>query len=111
MMPVVYSIPGMDKVVVKPDLKYSHVDEPHLLMDVYAPPHPGKGERRPAVLFIHGSVPAGSPAKSVTNRSRAARPNMGMHPAPTRRFQIPSLPRGGGRRPALMPPEGRYEDE
>ena len=65
MMPVVYSIPGMDKVQVKSDLKYIHVNEPHLLMDVYIPPHLGKDERRPVVLFIHGNVPAGSPAKNM----------------------------------------------
>jgi len=65
MMPVVYSIPGMDNVIVKSDLKYTHVNEPHLLMDVYSPPHQGKDEQRPAVLFIHGSVPAGSPAKNM----------------------------------------------
>lgn len=65
MMPVVYSIPGMDKVILKSDLKYTHVNEPHLLMDVYIPSHLGKDERRPVVLFIHGSVPAGSPAKNM----------------------------------------------
>ena len=65
MMPVVYSVPGMDKVVVKSDLKYTRVNEPHLLMDVYLPPRRGKDELRPAVLFIHGSVPAGSPAKNM----------------------------------------------
>lgn len=65
MMPVVYSIAGMDKVIVKSDLKYTHAGEPHLLMDVYIPPRLGKGERRPVVLFIHGSVPAGSPAKNM----------------------------------------------
>lgn len=64
-MPVVYRVPGMDKVVVKSNLKYTHVNEPHLLMDVYIPPRLGEGERRPAVLFIHGSVPAGSPAKNM----------------------------------------------
>lgn len=65
MMPVVYSIPGMDEVIVKSDLKYTHFNDPHLLMDVYIPPRLGKDERRPAVLFIHGSVPAGSPAKNM----------------------------------------------
>ncbi len=65
MMPVVYSIPGMDEVIVKSDLKYTPVDEPHLLMDVYIPRRHGKGGRRPAVLFIHGSVPPGSPAKNM----------------------------------------------
>jgi hypothetical protein len=33
--PVVYRLPGMDRVRVIPNLKYSEVDNPHLLMDVY----------------------------------------------------------------------------
>ena len=65
MMPVVYRVPGMDKVQVKSDLKYSNVNIPHLLMDAYIPQGLAKDERRPAVLFIHGSVPAGSPAKNM----------------------------------------------
>lgn len=64
-LPVVYRVPGMDEVVVKRDLKYTQASEAHLLMDVYVPPRLGKGERRPAVLFIHGSVPAGSRAKDM----------------------------------------------
>jgi acetyl esterase/lipase len=55
----------MDKVVVKSNLKYTRVNEPHLLMDIYLPPRLRVGERRPAVLFIHGGVPAGSPAKNM----------------------------------------------
>ena len=65
MKPVVYRVPGMDDVQVKSDLKYTDVNDPLLLMDVYVPPGPAKDERRPAVLFIHGSVPAGSPAKNM----------------------------------------------
>ena len=65
MMPVVYRVPGMDKVKVKSDLKYTNAPDPHLLMDVYIPPALAKDERRPTVLFIHGSVPAGSPAKNM----------------------------------------------
>jgi len=64
-MPVVYRIPGMEEVTVKSDLKYTPVKDAHLLMDVYVPPRLGKNERRPAVLFIHGSVTAGSPAKDM----------------------------------------------
>lgn len=64
-MPVVYSIPGMDKVIVKSDLKYTDVNEPHVLMDIYIPPRLKKDELRPLVLFIHGSVPPGSPAKNM----------------------------------------------
>ena len=63
MKPVVYSVPGMDKVSVKTNLKYTTADNPNLLMDVYAPPGLAKGERRPAVLFIHGSAGAEAKAK------------------------------------------------
>lgn len=64
-LPVVYSVPGMSRVSVKSDLRYTSAGGPHLLMDVYAPPRLRRGERRPAVLFIHGSVPPGSPAKDM----------------------------------------------
>jgi acetyl esterase/lipase len=64
-MPVVYSKPGMERVVVKENLKYVPTGEPHMLMDVYVPPGLAKSERRPAVLFIHGSVPPGAPAKDM----------------------------------------------
>jgi acetyl esterase/lipase len=64
-MPVVYRRPGMDRVIVKSNLKYVATGEPHMLMDVYVPPGLAKSERRPAVLFIHGSVPPGSPAKDM----------------------------------------------
>src|SRR5712692_6357022 len=58
MMPVVYRVPGMDKVSVKSDLKYTNVNDPNLLMDVYIPPGLARGERRPAVVFIHGGAGA-----------------------------------------------------
>jgi len=63
MMPVVYQIPGMDDVLVKSDLRYA--DEAHALMDVYIPPGLKSDERRPAVVYIHGSVPPGAPAKNM----------------------------------------------
>lgn len=64
-MPVVYSRPGMERVVVKENLKYVATGQPHMLMDVYVPPGLAKSERRPAVLFLHGSVPPGAPAKDM----------------------------------------------
>ena len=63
MKPVVYSVPGMEKVSVKSNLKYTDADNPNLLMDVYTPPGLSKGERRPAVIFIHGSAGAEARAK------------------------------------------------
>jgi acetyl esterase/lipase len=63
MKPVVYSVPGMEQVSVKTNLKYTTVDNPNLLMDVYTPPGLARGERRPAVVFIHGSAGAEARAK------------------------------------------------
>jgi acetyl esterase/lipase len=56
MMPVVYKIPGMDKVKVLQNLKYMQTDDPNILMDVYLPLDLARGEKRPAVIFIHGGV-------------------------------------------------------
>jgi acetyl esterase/lipase len=54
--PVVYRLPDMDKVRVISNLKYSEVDNPYLLMDVYLPPGLMARERRPVVVFIHGGA-------------------------------------------------------
>ncbi|SRR6266496_5755511 len=56
MMPVVYKVPGMDKVTVVHNLKYTRTDDPNVLMDVYLPPDAAPVEKRPAVIFIHGGV-------------------------------------------------------
>lgn len=58
MPPVVYQLSGMDAIAVHSNLKYSDVDNPFLLMDVYATPGPAKGDLRPIVLFIHGAAGA-----------------------------------------------------
>lgn len=63
--PVVMTLPGMDAVQVTKDLRYSEQPEPHLAMDVYRPAGLGLGERRAAVIFIHGGVPPGAPAKEM----------------------------------------------
>lgn len=58
-MPVVYKLPGMEKVTVKKDLNYKGDKGNELLkMDVYPPPGLAKGEKRPAVIFIHGGAGA-----------------------------------------------------
>ena len=54
--PVVYRLPDMDRVRVISNLKYSEVDNPYLLMDVYVPPELEPRERRPVVVFIHGGA-------------------------------------------------------
>ena len=56
MMPVVYQVPGMDKVAVKSNFKYTDADDPYLLMDVYMPPGLTKSARCPAVVFVHGGA-------------------------------------------------------
>src|SRR5215831_15948662 len=56
MMPVVYKVPGMDKVKVVQNLKYTKTDDPNVLMDVYLPPDVARDEKRPAVIFIHGGA-------------------------------------------------------
>jgi acetyl esterase/lipase len=59
MMPVVYKLPGMDRVAVKKDLNYKPAEtNPPLKMDVYSPPEAARGEKRPAVIFIHGGAGA-----------------------------------------------------
>jgi acetyl esterase/lipase len=52
MPPVVYSVPGMDTVAVRSNLKYSSADHPLLLMDVYE-----AHANAPVVLLVHGSAP------------------------------------------------------
>ena len=54
--PVVYRLPDMDRVRVISNLKYSGVDNPDLLMDVYVPPDLEPHARRPVVVFIHGGA-------------------------------------------------------
>src|SRR5438874_3938310 len=54
MMPVVLKVPGMDKVKVVENLKYTKSDDPNVLMDVYVPPDLSENEKRPVVIFLHG---------------------------------------------------------
>ncbi|SRR6266404_7498016 len=56
MMPVVLKVPGMDKVKVVQNLKYTKSDDPNVLMDIYVPPDLSESEKRPAVIFLHGGA-------------------------------------------------------
>src|SRR5437773_12465044 len=56
MMPVVYKVPGMDKVKVVQNLKYTKSDDPNVLMDIYLPPDTAAREKHPVVMFIHGGA-------------------------------------------------------
>lgn len=55
--PVVYTQPGMTEIPVQRDRVYREVDGVQLKMDVYTPPGLVPGERRPAVIFVHGDAP------------------------------------------------------
>jgi acetyl esterase/lipase/ketosteroid isomerase-like protein len=54
--PVVYKVPGMDQVKVRKDLVYKETADANVRMDVYTPPGLTAGEKRPAVVFIHGGA-------------------------------------------------------
>ena len=56
MMPVVYKVPGMDKVKVVQNLKYTKTDDPNLLMDFYLPWDATPREKHPVIIFIHGGA-------------------------------------------------------
>jgi acetyl esterase/lipase len=56
MMPVVYQVPGMDKVKVVQNLKYTKSNDPNVLMDIYQPPNTSAREKHPVVIFIHGGA-------------------------------------------------------
>jgi acetyl esterase/lipase len=56
MMPVVYTLPGMEQARVTSNLKYTDTDNPHLLMDVYSPGDSGAGDRRGVVILLHGGA-------------------------------------------------------
>jgi acetyl esterase/lipase/uncharacterized protein YndB with AHSA1/START domain len=56
MMPVVYSVHGMDKVRVVQNLRYTATTDPNVAMDVYVPPDLASSDKRPVVIFIHGGA-------------------------------------------------------
>jgi acetyl esterase/lipase len=55
---VVCRLPGMDTVTVHSNLKYSDVDNPFLLMDVYTPRSLSSDATLPMVMLIHGGAGA-----------------------------------------------------
>lgn len=52
--PLVYRLPGMDTISARRSIAYRDATAGEPRMDVYAPPDVREGERRPAVLFVHG---------------------------------------------------------
>ncbi|MET0553407.1 MAG: hypothetical protein ABW221_10255 [Vicinamibacteria bacterium] len=63
-MRIVYAVDGMDRAV-RQQLQYQAPDGVSLPMDVYAPPGLKAGEKRPAIVFIHGGPvpPAAEPTE------------------------------------------------
>ena len=58
--PVVYSVPGMDKVKVHPDIVYKQDSQDEMKMDIFIPPDLTSDIRLPAVIFVHGGpLPSG----------------------------------------------------
>ena len=51
---VVYTVAGMDRVLVRPDIPYKKSDGAELKLDLYYPPDYRQGTKRPAVVFING---------------------------------------------------------
>ncbi len=51
---VVYSLPGMESVGVRKDVRFKSINDLVLKMDVYTPDRLKPGERRTAVIFVSG---------------------------------------------------------
>jgi acetyl esterase/lipase len=54
--PVVLRLPGMEGAKVDENLRYTDVDNPHLLMDVYMPADGSWDAPLPIVVFLHGGA-------------------------------------------------------
>src|SRR5262245_16003027 len=57
--PLVYHVPGEDKVNVRRDIVYR--TDPEAKADVYQPAASPSGSKAPIVVFIHGGVGPGLP--------------------------------------------------
>jgi acetyl esterase/lipase len=61
-IPLIYTIPGMDRIESRKDIIYKRSGGRDLKMDVYLPTGGESGEKRPAVIFIHGGpIPESMP--------------------------------------------------
>lgn len=63
---LVYSVPGMDKVKVHPDIVYKQDTHGERKLDIYTPPGLTSDTRLPAVIFVHGG-PLGENPPSLKN--------------------------------------------
>jgi acetyl esterase/lipase len=55
---IVYRVDGMERIAPKRNLVYRSDNGTDLLMDVYVPLDVSPGTRLPAMLFVHGPIPA-----------------------------------------------------
>ena len=55
---IVYRVDGMERIAPQRNLVYRRDNGTDLLMDVYAPLDVSPGTRLPAVMFVHGPIPA-----------------------------------------------------
>ena len=55
---IVYRVEGMERIAPQRNLVYRRDNGTDLLMDVYAPLDVSPGTRLPAVMFVHGPIPA-----------------------------------------------------
>lgn len=53
--PVVYSVPGMSRAVVRAGVVFDNSSATPLALDAYLPRGLHKGERKPAIVFISGT--------------------------------------------------------
>ena len=51
---VVYTMPGVDAVTIRPDVEYRAAEAGALTMDLYYPPDSKSGTRTPALIFVTG---------------------------------------------------------
>ena len=60
---LVYSVPGMEKVKVHPDIVYKQDTYGERKLDIYTPPGLTSDTRLPAVIFVHGGPLGENPPK------------------------------------------------
>jgi acetyl esterase/lipase len=56
MEPLVVTLPGLERVKVRENIRYTETDDSLVRMDVYEPLGAKRGERRPAVIYVHGGT-------------------------------------------------------
>ena len=67
-MRVVYEIPGMERVSERKDITYKTVADTELKLDLYRPRETDNEATLPAVVFVHGAMPAWAPLDPVHQR-------------------------------------------